>query len=118
MIRDMEKFKQSLKKQHKWALDYFNTIKNKLLKKSADWLKKGYPNKAEVLLQEANKMKFQFDKREININYGRCTKFNKDVSFIPNTCQLETQNCFRHRLDMQTSSSAVRIPPTLQKSGL
>jgi hypothetical protein len=31
------------------------------------------------------------------INYGNCTKFNKPVSFIPNHCQLETQNCFIHR---------------------
>jgi len=31
------------------------------------------------------------------INYGKCTKFNKDVSFIPNVCQLENQECFEHR---------------------
>lgn len=31
------------------------------------------------------------------INYGNCTKLNKPVSFIPNTCQLETQQCFEHR---------------------
>lgn len=31
------------------------------------------------------------------INYGQCVKFNKEVSFIPATCQLETQNCFEHR---------------------
>lgn len=34
-----------------------------------------------------------------NLNYGDCTKFNKPVSFIPNTCQLETQYCFKHRKD-------------------
>jgi hypothetical protein len=31
------------------------------------------------------------------INYGDCTKLNKPVSFIPNNCQLETQDCFEHR---------------------
>jgi len=31
------------------------------------------------------------------INYGRCEKFKKNVSFIPNVCQLETQECFEHR---------------------
>lgn len=31
------------------------------------------------------------------IHYGDCTKFNKPVSFIPNICQLETQECFEHR---------------------
>lgn len=33
------------------------------------------------------------------INYGYCNKLNKDVSFIPNICQIETQNCFKHRRD-------------------
>ena len=31
------------------------------------------------------------------INYGNCQKFNKLVSFIPNTSQLDTQLCFEHR---------------------
>lgn len=31
--------------------------------------------------------------------FGDCTKFNKSVSFIPETCQLETQTCFKHRRD-------------------
>lgn len=31
------------------------------------------------------------------VNYGKCNFFDKDVSFIPNTCQVETQNCFIHR---------------------
>lgn len=31
------------------------------------------------------------------IQYGKCVKFNKPVSFIPATCQIETQNCFEHR---------------------
>lgn len=29
--------------------------------------------------------------------FGDCAKFNKPVSFTPETCQLETQNCFDHR---------------------
>lgn len=35
------------------------------------------------------------------INYGNCLKFNKPVSFIPNNCQLETQDCFKHRKDFK-----------------
>lgn len=31
------------------------------------------------------------------VSYGKCNKLNKDVSFIANTCQIETQNCFEHR---------------------
>jgi len=33
-----------------------------------------------------------------NLNFGNCKKFNKPVSFIPVTCQLETQECFEHRI--------------------
>lgn len=31
------------------------------------------------------------------INYGHCYLFDKPVSFIPATCQIETQDCFEHR---------------------
>lgn len=31
------------------------------------------------------------------VQYGRCAKFNKDVSFLPNTCQIDTQTCFENR---------------------
>jgi len=41
---------------------------------------------------------FQFDKSSL-LSYGKCSKFKKDVSFIPNVCQIETQDCFLHRRD-------------------
>lgn len=31
------------------------------------------------------------------INYGHCNKFNKPVSFIPETCQPQNAKCFNHR---------------------
>jgi hypothetical protein len=31
------------------------------------------------------------------LQYGYCAKLNKPVSFIPVTCQIETQKCFEHR---------------------
>jgi hypothetical protein len=33
------------------------------------------------------------------IHYGHCNKFNKPVNFMPNTCQVDTQQCFKHRKD-------------------
>jgi hypothetical protein len=33
---------------------------------------------------------------------GFCNFLNKRVKFIPNICQLETQECFKHRLDSLT----------------
>lgn len=48
------------------------------------------------LLRVAEKMKFQFS-RDGMISYGDCTKLNKAVSFLPDVCQIETQQCFEHR---------------------
>lgn len=31
--------------------------------------------------------------------YGNCLKLNKPICFIANTCQIETQECFKHRRD-------------------
>lgn len=48
--------------------------------------------------------KFQFDKSSV-LSYGICEKFkdifkSTEISFIPNTFQLNTQTCFVHRLDL------------------
>jgi len=50
-------------------------------------------------LEMLNKHKKTFGGTGImdKLNFGNCTKFNKSVTFIPNTCQLETQECFEHR---------------------
>lgn len=34
-----------------------------------------------------------------SLNYGSCSKLNKNITFIPNICQIETQDCFKHRKD-------------------
>lgn len=97
MLRDVEAFKTALERHNKWQLDYFNTLKNNLIKKAEYWRDKGEFSKHDILMEEANKMRYQFDKSTCSINYGSCSKFEKQVSFIPNTCQLETQKCFEHR---------------------
>lgn len=48
------------------------------------------------MVRVAEKMRFVFDGAGL-ISYGTCTKFNKAVSFLPGTCQIETQACFLHR---------------------
>lgn len=60
-------------------------------------------NDCKFMVRDIEKRK-QYDalhSNQINasfrINYGNCTKLNKPVSFIPNYCQIETQNCFVHR---------------------
>ncbi len=76
MVRDLEKFKKSKQWHYDLQLNYFNLIKEK--------------TKDET-------MRFEFDSSVASIQYGNCSKFNKPVSFIPNICQLETQECFEHR---------------------
>ncbi|NQY43088.1 MAG: hypothetical protein HRT87_07095 [Legionellales bacterium] len=34
------------------------------------------------------------------LNFGNCEKLNKEVVFSPNTCQIETQKCFKHRKEL------------------
>jgi hypothetical protein len=101
MVRDFDKWKESKDKHYQSQLDYFNTIRDNLIKKSNEWRKKGESAKADQIQKEANKMQFAFTEN-FHINYGNCTKFNKPVSFIPDTCQIETQNCFEHRKQNQT----------------
>ncbi len=100
MTRNIEKFKESLELHKKWQLDYFNTIKNKLIVK-ANWYKSQFYNLEmwDNLHTEAEAMKFNFNKSSITINYGNCSKLSKEVSFIPNQCQMDTQKCFAHRKD-------------------
>lgn len=55
----------------------------------------------QIPRMEADKMRFVFDKGSAKINFGNCSKLNKEVSFIPNHCQIETQVCFVHRRDLK-----------------
>jgi len=79
MVRDFDKKK------------YWES-KNELLQ-----IKEFERNKAKGHIR--NNAKFQFDKKTNKLQYGKCSKFNKDVVFIPNHCQIETQQCFVHRKD-------------------
>lgn len=97
MVRDIQKHEKSVKTHYKWQIECFNTIKNKMLEKAKMWEDKGEAKKSKALLSEANKMRFQHDKSTAIINFGDCRKLNKPVRFIPNTCQLHTQDCFKHR---------------------
>lgn len=55
-----------------------------------------HKNRLELLLAE----KYVYQGSKAPNQYGVCCKFNKQVTFIPNTCQIETQGCFKHRRDL------------------
>jgi len=65
--------------------------------------KKDFDKKKELgLIRE--KAPFQFRQNGL-INYGDCSKLNKKVTFLPNQCCPENQECFKHRRDDIISST-------------
>ncbi len=55
-------------------------------------------NNCRFLIRDVSQAQSQKGK-QTPIFSGQCIKFNKTVTFIPDTCQLETQLCFIHRND-------------------
>lgn len=105
MVRDLDRYKQSKEDHDRWGRITFNNKKQYLLSESVKKRKRGidegkekYIKQADSLVKMANKMKYQFH-NDCYIHYGYCNSLNKDVSFLPNTCQLDTQECFKHRRD-------------------
>lgn len=102
MIRNLDKFNESVSNHFKWQHDYFLVLQKKVRDRAYWHLNKSYDLLLwDKLLTESEDMKFELNKKECMINYGFCNSFKKDVSFIPNTCQIDTQNCFKHRKDAE-----------------
>lgn len=47
------------------------------------------------------KKKFGYQGQKTQSQYGLCLRFEKYITFFPNSCQIETQFCFIHRKDYQ-----------------
>ena len=94
MERDFEKKKKWEEFHKKIQLAEFEVAKAQKVKEA-----EGNIPRNEWLISKAKKLQFQFDKSGL-INYGYCNKLNKDVTFIPDNCQLDTQECFKHRRDI------------------
>jgi hypothetical protein len=99
MDRDMQKFKMYHEIKEIQALEHFERIKQKAIEDAHNTIANSRPEDlkgAEGLLRVAEKMRFQFDKSTL-VHYGNCTKKSKPIAFLPNICQIETQDCFKHR---------------------
>lgn len=105
LVRDFDRYNASVEQHRKWQQDYFNVIKQKLLDKATWWQNKENLQynfeKGERVRKEANKLRFEFTKKGISINYGNCSKLNKPISFIPGILQFDTQECFVHRNELK-----------------
>ncbi len=95
MVRDIQKFNDREQIAKKLQEEFFHIcIKNALIR----ILDKRYDDVREELRKEILARKCVFVKN--STNYGFCSKFNKEISFWPNLLQLETQECFKHRKDL------------------
>lgn len=97
MKRSISKRQESVDKHYQWQKNHFDVSRMKNILRAEYWLEKEEKEKAKLLLGEARKMVFQFDESDCAIHFGSCSKFKKEVTFIPNILQLETQQCFKHR---------------------
>ena len=103
MQRNLEKYKKWEDWHRQTAVSDFDRAKAKAINDAQAVIEtatdESEKRSGEGMLRVANKMKFQFEKKGL-LQYGQCLKFDKEVSFIPQTCQIETQGCFRHRKDI------------------
>ena len=122
MERNFDRFKASLAFHESMQQNLFDGEQSRMIEKAEEWKDKSKKpkddqcwkgmskeeiieerasmmKKFENIMKEAKKMKFIFDKSFASINFGDCTKLNKEVTFLPNVMQLDTQDCFEHRVD-------------------
>lgn len=98
MVRDSEKLGRSKAFHHQLDLDAFNRTQANLLKLANNARRENELERYEAIHVTRSKMKFA-PAYVSGLSYGDCSKLNKPISFIANTCQPETQHCFLHRKD-------------------
>jgi len=98
MVRDVESYNVAIQEDKEQQLYFFNLKKDRLIASAKEKVKKD-AKRGELALKEATSMKFTYIPQKVNINYGACAVRESDITFIPNTFQLETQECFVHRKD-------------------
>lgn len=93
-ISDKEMFYSAIENKSNRIKENINSlIKNKEFIEDVGRKIYKLENKLSVLSKE----KYGYQGKKAPIQYGVCCRFNKEIKFIANVCQLETQNCFEHR---------------------
>ncbi len=102
MNRNIARYNTVVAEDHDDQYFFFRSMKARRIRAARiKYLKN--PEKGAQGLLEATQLSFTYAPQRVGINYGACTKFSTEVSFLPNTLQLETQDCFQHRKEMQTA---------------
>jgi hypothetical protein len=96
MIRDNNRLKDSKELHRKWAESSWKRRREKVLSAAKDAKERGNTSSYEELMKEYKSLKPDYSYTS-KILYGTCEPVNEEISFIPNTCQLHTQDCFQHR---------------------
>lgn len=96
MVRDFDALELSKKKSRDYYAWSYRFRRRYFWDEAQKKLKKGKLKKYRGLLRERARIGLDTSYKS-GLSFGNCIKFNKPVSFIPNTCQLETQECFEHR---------------------
>lgn len=105
MLRDFNKLSEAKEIAYNGNKELFERWKKRKMQEAWDFNNSPTPPEGQVdnrfkkcsnLIKEVRKREFVFS-HDSNIHYGQCKKFNKEVTFIPNILQLETQECFIHR---------------------
>ncbi len=98
MVRDFEKFKSCEARNKSLQESEFEAKKQKMNIRVNELYRMNELEKGYALEIEMSKLKYQYNNNS-SINYGKCDKLNKNVSFIPVTCSPQNKNCFTHRKD-------------------
>lgn len=98
--RSLSKRQKHVDFHYQMQKNLFNIERIKLIESGEDRLRKGEKDKAKLIFKEVRKMVFVFDEGGCSLHYGKCLNFDKEVSFVSNTCQLDTQKCFVHRSEL------------------
>ena len=101
MQRDLGKFKVYEAQEKERQIIEFNISKEKEIEEAWNVIDENITGSLEEksgygMLRVAQKRTFQFT-REGLLNYGKCSKFEKEVVFNSTDCQIHTQICFKHR---------------------
>ena len=96
MIRNQERLKESQALHKKWSDDSWKRKRESIKKKADSAKQKGNEDSCKSLMKEYRALKPDYSIRS-TIQYGTCEPVGDDLSFIPNTIQVDTQDCFQHR---------------------
>lgn len=99
LTRDLAKLNAVREHDKKFQLLFFDYRKGRAISEATNLIQRK-PEKGQVALKAANNLKHVYAGQSFPLSYGHCNKLLKDVSFIPNLLQLETQECFVHRKDI------------------